>query len=149
MRDPVELFREHLRSKNMRCTQERDEIVRALSKTKKHFRIEDLVTDLKAKGSAASRATVYRTIPLLIESRMIRVAESNPGEESAYEYIYGRGHHDHLYCTRCNAHIEFEERGIEMLQMDVARHYGYKLVGHRLELYGVCPQCREKGAREL
>jgi len=149
MRDAVDVFREYLRNKKMRCTGERDEIVRILAKiSKKHFRIEDLVKELAEGKSSASRATVYRTVPLLVDAGLLRIAESRPGAENSYEYIYGRDHHDHLYCIRCHAHIEFEERGIELLQIDVARHYGYKLVGHRLELYGICPKCRAKGPRE-
>lgn len=142
MRDAVKVFREFLHGKGMRCTSERDEIVRALSKTHKHFRIEELVKQLTAQGVATSRATVYRTIPLLVDSGMVRMTESQPGGESTYEFVYDRDHHDHLYCIRCNTHIDFEERGIELLQMDVARHYGFKLVGHRLELYGICPKCQ-------
>jgi Fur family ferric uptake transcriptional regulator len=144
MQDAVELFREYLRSRGMRCTTERDEIVRALATTRKHFRIEDLVKDLTESGAVASRATVYRTVPLLAECGLVRVAESLPGAEYTYEYVHGQEHHDHLFCVRCGQHIEFEERAIERMQDEVAERYKYQLLGHRLDLYGVCPVCAEK-----
>ncbi|MDP8225885.1 MAG: Fur family transcriptional regulator [Candidatus Lernaella stagnicola] len=144
MRDAVEVFRDYLRSKSMRCTSERDEIVRALATSKKHFRIEDLVKDLSARGMVASRATVYRTIPLLVQADLVRVAESTPGAEYTYEYVYGQEHHDHLFCVRCGRHIEFENDTIERLQEEVAGVNDFILVGHRLDLYGVCRECSDK-----
>lgn len=144
MRDPVEVFREFLRSKEMRCTGERDEIVRALAATGKHFRIEDLVKSLNDRGFAASRATVYRTIPLLVEVGLVRVAKAAPGDDYTYEYIYGQEHHDHLFCVRCQAVTEFKDDTIEQLQREIAERNGYELVGHRLDLYGLCPACRVK-----
>jgi len=141
MRDPVKTFREFLRKKNLRCTAERDEIVLALQRTAQHFRIDDLVADLAARGSSASRATVYRSVPLLVEAGLLAIADALPGGEFTYEYVFGRDHHDHLCCLRCHERIEFSERGIELLQIDVARHHGFKLVGHHLDLYGICPKC--------
>jgi Fur family transcriptional regulator, ferric uptake regulator len=144
MRDAVEVFREFLRTRAMRCTGERDEIVRALATSKKHFRIEDLVKDLSARGMVASRATVYRTIPLLVQAGLVRVAESIPGAEYTYEYMYGQEHHDHLFCVRCGRHVEFENEMIERLQAEVATSNEFSLVGHRLDLYGICRECHEK-----
>lgn len=144
MRDAVEVFREFLRNANMRCTGERDEIVRALAMTKKHFRIEDLVRDLAARGMIASRATVYRTIPLLVQVGLVRVAESVPGAEYTYEYVYGQEHHDHLFCVRCGHHIEFENDTIEQLQEQIAGDNKFVLIGHRLDLYGLCGECSDK-----
>jgi Fur family ferric uptake transcriptional regulator len=144
MRDAVEVFREFLRTREMRCTSERDEIVRALATTLRHFRIEDLVKNLAARGMNASRATVYRTVPLLVQCGLVRVAESSPGAEYTYEYVHGQEHHDHLFCVRCSQHIEFEDAEIERLQEAVAQRYDYRMVGHRLDLYGVCPECLKK-----
>jgi Fur family ferric uptake transcriptional regulator len=148
MQDAVEVFRDFLRARGMRCTTERDEIVRALTTTKKHFRIEDLVKDLTDRGTVASRATVYRTVPLLAECGLVRVAESLPGAEYTYEYMHGQEHHDHLFCVRCGQRVEFEERAIERLQDEVAQRYQYQLLGHRLDLYGVCPDCARKIAEK-
>jgi len=142
MRDPLKLFREFLRAKGLRCTAERDEIVQALQRTNHHFGIEDLVVDLAKRGSSASRATVYRTVPLLVEAGLLCIADALPGGEFTYEFVYGRDHHDHLCCLRCHERIEFAERGIELLQIDVARHHGYKLIGHHHDLFGVCPKCQ-------
>jgi len=144
MRDAVEVFREFLRNHALRCTGERDEIVRALAASKKHFRIEDLVRDLTARGMIASRATVYRTIPLLVQAGLVRVAESVPGAEYTYEYVYGQEHHDHLFCVRCGHHIEFENETIERLQDQIARDNEFVLIGHRLDLYGLCRDCSER-----
>jgi Fur family ferric uptake transcriptional regulator len=64
------------------------------------------------------------------------------GSQTRYEPAEGRPHHDHLICTRCGVIEEFAEQRIELLQSRVAQERGFEVVSHKLELYGLCADCR-------
>ena len=89
-------------------------------------------------------ATVYRTLKLLKECGLAYERHFGDGV-SRYEVAWDDEHHDHLICIDCGKIVEFEDEGIEKLQHDVAAKHGFTLVRHRLELYGMCPDCQAKG----
>jgi Fur family ferric uptake transcriptional regulator len=109
-----------------------------------HFPIDDLIADLKARGIRGSKATVYRTLPLLAEAGILQPAII-AGEVKSYETTWGKHHHDHLLCSKCGKVVEFEFEAFEILQRDVAAKYGFRLEGHHHELLGVCPECAARG----
>jgi Fur family ferric uptake transcriptional regulator len=65
-----------------------------------------------------------------------------------YEFCYGLPHHDHLICERCRRNIEVVDDDIERLQEELAKKHGFTLTRHKMYLYGVCPECRDKGRDE-
>jgi Fur family ferric uptake transcriptional regulator len=85
---------------------------------------------------------VYRTLKLFVEAG---VASEWSFRDGVSRYEVRRPHHDHLICTGCDAIVEFENDEIEQLQEQVAKRLGFKLTAHRLELYGLCRNCRTKG----
>jgi Fur family ferric uptake transcriptional regulator len=125
-------------------TEARAAIVEAALARQGHYPIEDLIADLKARGIRGSKATVYRTLPLLAEAGILQPAIVG-GEVRSYETTFGRHHHDHLLCSRCGKVVEFEFEAFEILQREVAAKYGFRLEGHHHELLGVCPECVAKG----
>jgi Fur family ferric uptake transcriptional regulator len=144
MKQAVACFRTYLREHDLRVTDERDAIVRAALAREGHFSVEELALDLQARGVDASRATVYRALPLLMEAGIIQPTELSR-ERRLYEAAYGKEHHDHLICSRCNTVIEFHFEAFEMLQRDLAAKYGFELTAHFHELIGVCGTCRQAG----
>jgi Fur family transcriptional regulator, ferric uptake regulator len=135
-------FEELLARRGLRLTPARRAIVEAVLQHAGHFAIEELLTDLRARGLAASKATVYRSLPLLTEAGILSPAVLT-GEERTYERAVGREHHDHLICRGCGKVIEFEYEAIEVLQRELAARYGFTLEGHLLQLIGRCAACRE------
>jgi Fe2+ or Zn2+ uptake regulation protein len=85
-------------------------------------------------------STVYRTMKLLCESGLVSERHFRDGE-ALYENV--SEHHDHCICTSCGKIIEFENEKIEELQEAVARKFGFRLVTHKMELYGLCAECRK------
>jgi len=142
----LEKFERFLHKKDLRLTEARAAIVEAALARQGHYPIEDLIADLKRRGIRGSKATVYRTLPLLAEAGILQPAVL-AGESRSYETTFGRHHHDHLLCGRCGKVIEFEFEAFEILQREVATRYGFRLDAHHHELMGTCPECREREAR--
>jgi Fur family ferric uptake transcriptional regulator len=131
------------RKPGMRMTVEREEILREVIKKRDHFDAEHLYEELRRKGIRTSRATVYRTLPLLASCGIIR-EEKRTAEGVEYEVTYGREHHDHLRCLGCGRIIEFTCPAIEVLQKQVCQKQGFEQTGHHHEITGYCKRCQRK-----
>ena len=121
--------------KGMRMTDQRRVIARVLSSAKDHPDVEELHRRAVAIDSHISIATVYRTVRLFEEAGIIQRHDFQDGR-SRYEEAPTE-HHDHLIDVKSGRVVEFMDDEIERLQEAIARRLGYKLVGHKLELYGV------------
>ncbi|MEE2565438.1 Fur family transcriptional regulator [Hyphobacterium marinum] len=120
--------------KGLRMTEQRRVIARVLSSSEDHPDAEELHRRAAEIDSNISLATVYRTVRLFEDAGIIERHDFRDGR-SRYEEA-GDDHHDHLIDTKTGEVIEFVNEEIERLQEAVARKLGYKLVDHRLELYG-------------
>ena len=121
--------------KGMRMTDQRRVIARVLSEAHDHPDVEELYRRAHAVDPHISIATVYRTVRLFEEAGIIDRLDFRDGR-SRYEEHTGE-HHDHLIDMKTGRVVEFVDDDIEALQVAIARKLGYKLVDHRLELYGV------------
>ena len=127
---------EQLCQKNgLRLTEQRRVIARILSEAEDHPDAEELHRRAAGVDRNISLATVYRTVKLFEESGIIERHDFRDGR-SRFEEVTD-DHHDHLIDVRSGEVIEFVNEEIERLQVEIARKLGYKLVDHRLELYGV------------
>ena len=139
---PVDKFREFLRTKGQRLTPEREAVVRAVYASHDHFDADYWVSTLAPLPGTkrASRSTVYRTLDLMEEARLIRkVARVN--DRSVYEHDYGYPQHDHLICKKCQKLIEFPNADIAAVVEKIAAEHGFRMTGHRLEVEGICAEC--------
>jgi Fur family transcriptional regulator, ferric uptake regulator len=121
--------------KGMRMTEQRRVIARVVSTSHDHPDVEELHRRAAAVDPHISIATVYRTVRLFEEAGILERHDFRDGR-SRYEEV-PETHHDHLIDMKSGKVIEFVEPEIERLQHEIARKLGYKLVDHRLELYGV------------
>ena len=119
----------------MRMTEQRRVIARVLDAAEDHPDVEELYSRASSIDSGISISTVYRTVKLFEDAGIIERHEFRDGR-ARYETISDE-HHDHLIDLRSGKVIEFRDEEIERLQVEVARRLGFKLVDHRLELYGV------------
>jgi Fur family ferric uptake transcriptional regulator len=129
--------------KGMRMTDQRRVVARVLSVSNDHPDVEELYRRAHAIDPHISIATVYRTVRLFEEAGIIARLDFRDGR-SRYEETPD-SHHDHLIDMKTGQVVEFMDDEIERLQAAIARRLGYKLVDHRLELYGV-PIEEEAGA---
>ena len=121
--------------KGMRMTDQRRVVARVLSKASDHPDVEELYRRAAAVDPNISIATVYRTVRLFEEAGIIARHDFRDGR-SRYEEA-PQDHHDHLIDMKTGKVIEFMDEEIEQLQAAIARRLGYRLIDHRLELYGV------------
>lgn len=122
-------------SHGLRLTEQRRTIARILDEASDHPDVEELHSRATAEDPRISIATVYRTVKLLEETGILEKHEFGDGR-ARYEAA-DRDHHDHLIDMNSGEVIEFVDPEIEALQEKIAQRLGYRLKGHRLELYGV------------
>lgn len=121
--------------KGMRLTDQRRIIARVLSEAKDHPDVEEVYRRVNEVDPRISLSTVYRTVRLFEEANILERHDFGDGR-SRYEKIASE-HHDHLIDIKSGEVIEFHNEEIERLQEHIARELGYKLIDHKLELYGL------------
>ncbi|HRF10286.1 MAG TPA: Fur family transcriptional regulator [Xanthobacteraceae bacterium] len=119
----------------MRMTEQRRVIARVLGASQDHPDVEELYRRASAVDDKISISTVYRTVKLFEDAGIIERHDFREGR-SRYEQVPDE-HHDHLIDVNNGTVIEFRSEEIERLQEEIAKRHGFKLVGHRLELYAV------------
>ena len=139
---PVEKYREFLATKGWRMTRERAIIVDEVFSSHEHFDADQLIQRLARRndGKRVSRSTIYRSLQHLEEAGLIRKV-ARQDDRDLYEHDYGYPQHDHLICNRCGNLIEFHNEEISTILEQVARQYGFRMEGHRLEVLGLCDEC--------
>ena len=123
------------KAKGVRLTDQRRIIAKIMSNSKDHPDVDELHQRVSQIDKKISIATVYRTVKLFEEAGILTKHDFKSGK-ARYEAI-AESHHDHLIDIKTGEIIEFVDEEIEKLQKKVAEKYGYKLVDHKLELYGV------------
>jgi Fur family ferric uptake transcriptional regulator len=143
MKHPLVVFEEYIAHNKLKITPQRRKIVDMLLKSEgHHLSAEEFHMRLKSAGVNVGQATVYRTLKLLCASGLAREVRFGDGV-SRYELEYGSEHHDHLICETCGKQLEVIDKDIERLQELLAIRYGFTLISHRMNLYGICEPCRK------
>ncbi len=139
--NPVEVLEQHLAQRGLKSTRQRATIVNIFFAQPGHLSVDELLRKVRVKDPRVSAATVYRTMKLLAECGLAHARQFGDGQ-TRWEVAADRHHHDHLICTRCGVIVEFENDQIEHLQDAVARHHGFQVTHHKMELYGLCRDCQ-------
>ncbi len=129
--------------RGMRMTEQRRVVAQALSQSHDHPDVEELYRRASALDPHISIATVYRTVRLFEEAGVVEKHDFGDGR-SRYEELTD-DHHDHLIDTKTGKVIEFYDEELEKLKDAIAERLGFKLVGHKLELYGLPLSDSEQG----
>lgn len=129
------VLEEQCLAKGMRMTDQRRVIARVLSEAEDHPDVEEVYRRSTAVDSGISIATVYRTVRLFEDAGILERHDFRDGR-SRYETV-SEEHHDHLINLETGEVLEFHSEDIEKLQEEIAKKLGFKLVDHRMELYGV------------
>ncbi len=122
-------------SKGVKLTEQRKIIAKIMSEANDHPSVDELYNRVSKIDQKISIATVYRTVKLFEEAGIVTKHDFKGGK-ARYEEL-NESHHDHLIDIKTGEIIEFVDDEIEKLQKKVAEKYGYKLVDHKLELYGI------------
>lgn len=141
MKNQQALFRDYLGKNKLKLTAQRMLILEVFLDRGEHMTAEELYEEVKKLDPAVGQATVYRTMKLLCDSGVARELRFDDGV-NRYEPSYGQEHHDHLICEKCGKFLEVVDERIERLQEELADKHGFTLTGHRMYLYGLCPDCK-------
>ena len=134
---------EYMNKHGLRSTEQRRLVTEMFFASSDHLSIEDLLEQVRLEEPKIGYATVYRTLKLLKDCGLAFERHFGDGV-SRYEVAWADEHHDHMICLECEKIVEFEDEAIEDLQHKVAARLGFKLVRHKLELYGLCADCQAK-----
>jgi len=135
------IFESHIRKKNLKHTEQRAQILVTFLETERHLTAEELYILVRKKYPSIGYATISRTMKLLSECGLCSELRAEDGV-TRYEHLYGHEHHDHFICTNCGAFLEVVSPAIEHLQEKLAEAHGFTITRHRLELYGLCGDCK-------
>ena len=129
-----EILIDILRSEGLRYTAQRQAVWDEIRKSNEHRDAEDIYLKLKSNGVQVSRATVYRTIDVLVKNRLVRKMDVGDGR-SLFEPRLDDKHHDHMICLETGDIVEFFDEELENLQDQIAKKYGYEVVRHVHQLF--------------
>ena len=141
MKREQELLVNFLKQKGLKQTGQREKILEIFLANMKHVSADELHAIIRKSDPRIGFSTVYRTLRLLTEAGLAR--EVNFGDGRArFEKAFDKGQHGHLICTSCGKTEEFVVSAIDKAIKQVSSGVGFKPLGHRLEVYGLCKKCR-------
>ena len=137
IREKERLFQKYIQTEGLKTTRQRNTIVNVFFSMKGHISVEELLREVKAVNPKIGYATVYRTLHLLVDSRLVEERRFGDGL-ARYEGHSEVEHHDHMICQNCGQIFEFFNPELEALQEKLAESHDFTIHRHRLELYGTC-----------
>ena len=140
-------FTKYLHSKGLRFTEERKDILEHIFAAHTHFEADDLQMRLREVGHRVSKATIYRTLKLLVEAGVLRQTVTPPDTISAqYELMHGQDRpHEHIYCKDCGKTFELSDPVIREHMTQHAASLGFDLEDLNVQIVGSCKELRTKG----
>lgn len=141
----IRLFRRYLKDQGLPITQQREVVADVMFNSAEHLSVEDIEAKLRERGERIGKATIYRTIEILVRSGLVEEHDFGEGFKR-YEHLFGQQpEHEHLICTHCSKVVEFQRPEVIRVQDEIAAQYGFLPTRHKLEIYGICPDCQARG----
>jgi len=136
------IFQEFLRERGLKFTRERNTLLHEVLANPDHFEAEQLLVNLRQSGKRVAKATIYRTLPLLVACGILR-QEQFGDKLTRYEHTFGQSPHDHMICRRCHRVIEFDSEEVLKLRATLADRHRFQALSHRFQITGLCADCAE------
>lgn len=136
----------YTRERGLKRSRQRDLILERFLRLGGHVSVDEVHADARTADPSVGRATVYRAMRLFLDAGIASSIDLKDGL-TRFEPALSRQHHDHLICVRCGRIDEFLSREVEERQDEIAEQFGYRLIWHRHQLYGLCPRCRAAARR--
>jgi Fur family ferric uptake transcriptional regulator len=143
-----EHFARYLRDRRLPVTRQRLEVADAVTRVPDHPSVVRIQQELARRGVPVGTATVYRTLDLLVESGLVRAHDFGEGFKR-YEAAHERAPHEHLICQRCGRVVEFTNDRLERMLEMIADELTFLHRRHRVEIYGLCVECRGRDLAAL
>ncbi len=131
---------QHIRQAGYKLTRPRQVVIEVLAHSHTHMTAADIVSAVHQRAPDVGRASVYRTLDLLVRLGLVQVSTLG-GTTTTYMLVLAR-HHHHLVCTQCRQTVEFDECQFSELEEALAEQFGFQVHSHLVEVYGVCQHCQ-------
>ena len=135
-----------LQKKGLRKTAQRDAIIAAAFGTTEHYTAEDLLAMARKVEPSVSRATVYRTLPLLVDSGMLKEMDFGKDYKFYDPNYVDHPNHNHLICVDCSRIVEFDDVHIDTLESCISKRLGFSAKKKTIRIEATCDELRRKGA---
>lgn len=136
----MEVLRGELRERELPFTQQRESVARVLFETTRHLSADEVAEELRERGEQIGKATVYRTLALLVELGLATEHDFDEGFKR-YQMQIGAAQHDHMICTSCGKVTQFRHPELEQALEDVARNAGFEAITRQIKVFGTCHEC--------
>lgn len=143
----MSVFRASLQAHQLPVTQQRETVASILFESTDHLSADDVAARLTEKGEHVGKATIYRTLNLLVDVGLATEHDFDEGFKR-YEARIGPSRHDHLICTSCGEVFEFHRPELDVLQGEVASERGFRPLTRQVKIYGLCARCDAAEAHE-
>ena len=140
-KEEIDVLEEYISENNLKITKQRRSVLKTFLECKNHVSVEELYNTVLKTEPKIGLATVYRTLALLTKSGLALEMDFGDGQKR-YESSYRSVHHDHMICTECVKILEFNHPLIEKYQEEVAKQKNFKITSHKLDLFGLCKDCK-------
>ncbi|MDA7915619.1 transcriptional repressor [Verrucomicrobia bacterium] len=144
--DAKKRFLAYVESKGLRMTTPRKAIIDSVFNTEEHFTAEQLLVWARERDPSVSRATIYRTLPLLTESGLVH--EMDFGKDyKFYDPNYANHpNHNHIICQDCEKIVEFESEQISKIEDEISQKHGFSIASQTVQISGSCQELKAQGA---
>ena len=147
IRTAENLFRAYLHDRGLKYTPERRMLLHEVLGDNEHFEAEQLLISMRQGGKRVAKATIYRTLPLLVNCGILKQVQF--GDNLArYEHTFGQAPHDHMVCRKCRRIVEFDSSEVVKLRAELAERYGFEAISHRFQITGLCSECARSQSSE-
>lgn len=142
--DPREVLKSYIAKHGLKTSRQRELIAEVFFQAGGHLSIDELLERVRHADSRIGQATVYRTMKLLTKCGLAESRQFGDGHTRYEPHTGHEEHHDHLICTSCGKIVEFHNAQIEQMQTRIAEKHGFTVTHHKMELYGLCPDCQRR-----
>ena len=139
----TDIFTNYLIQNKHRKTPERYAILNEIYQTNGHFDVEEMYMRMKKNNYRVSRATLYNTIEILLDCKLIRKHQFGK-IQAQYETSFRSKQHDHIICNNCSNVIEFCDPRIQNIKDSILENMNFTIEYHSLNFYGICENCQKK-----
>ncbi len=143
----VRLFGRYLREQGLPITQQREVVAEVVFSTDEHLSVDEIEETLRERGERIGKATIYRTLDLLVRSQLVEEHDFGEGFKRYEHRLSPQPVHEHLICVECGGVWEFQSPELQEVEARVGRQYDFQPTRHKLEIYGLCRACQEAGAQ--
>ena len=141
LKPEMRVLLDYLEQNKLKLTPHRELILDTFLDNEGHRSVEDIYRTVRGLDPRIGYTTVYRMMKLLADCGLAREVDLADGI-TRYEHLFNHEHHDHMVCMQCGQFIEFYNPALETLQDSASEQLGFTVTDHRLQIYGLCKDCR-------